>query len=58
MSSSRSLIEEPPYFHSAMGSMRFYEDQTDRRGIHAAVVMDLLGAAEYRNLEIARKPCV
>ena len=41
-----------------MGSMRFYEDQTDRRGIHAAVVMDLLGAAEYRNLEIARKPCV
>jgi hypothetical protein len=36
--------EEPPYFQSrAMGSNRFYEDQMDRRGIHAAVVMDLVG---------------
>jgi hypothetical protein len=36
--------EEPPYFHSAaMGSVRFFEDQQDPSGCHAAVVMDLVG---------------
>jgi hypothetical protein len=36
--------EEPPYYLSpAMGSVRFYEDQMDDRGVHAAVVMDLVG---------------
>ena len=36
--------EEPPYFQSPMmGSIRFYEDQMDERGLHAALVMDLVG---------------
>ena len=36
--------EEPPYFLGpAMGSIRFCEDQTDARGVHAAIVMDLVG---------------
>jgi hypothetical protein len=36
--------EEPPYFQSeAMGSIRFYEDQVDQRGIHFAVISDLVG---------------
>jgi hypothetical protein len=37
--------EEPPYFStSCMGSNRFYEDHVhDRRQIHAALVMDLVG---------------
>jgi hypothetical protein len=36
--------EEPPYFHSeAMGSIRFFEDQRQPAGFHAAVVMDLVG---------------
>jgi hypothetical protein len=36
--------EEPPYFLSdAMGSTRFYEDQTDERGIHFALISDLVG---------------
>ena len=36
--------EEPPYFlDPAMGSIRFCEDQADDRGIHAAIVMDLVG---------------
>ena len=36
--------EEPPYFQTpAMGSNRFYKDQMDARGVHAAIVMDLVG---------------
>jgi hypothetical protein len=36
--------EEPPYFHSAaMGSIRFFEDHRPAVGVHAAVVMDLVG---------------
>jgi len=36
--------EEPPYFLGpGMGSIRFCEDQADRRGFHAAIVMDLVG---------------
>ncbi|MDA8973352.1 M28 family peptidase [Akkermansiaceae bacterium] len=36
--------EEPPYFQSeCMGSIRFYEDQIDERGIHFAVISDLVG---------------
>ena len=36
--------EEPPWFLSdAMGSIRFYEDQMDPRGVHCAVVLDLVG---------------
>jgi hypothetical protein len=36
--------EEPPYFLGpAMGSIRFCEDQADARGVHAAIVMDLVG---------------
>lgn len=36
--------EEPPYFNGeCMGSVRFYEDQMDKRGVHAALVMDLVG---------------
>ncbi len=36
--------EEPPYFLTdAMGSIHFYEHQTDRRGFHAAVISDLIG---------------
>ena len=36
--------EEPPYFQGeCMGSIRFYEDQTDERGIHFAVISDLVG---------------
>ena len=36
--------EEPPHFQGAtMGSINFYEQQTDGRGFHAAVVMDLVG---------------
>jgi hypothetical protein len=36
--------EEPPYYLTpSMGSIRFYEDQTDRRGFHAALISDLVG---------------
>lgn len=36
--------EEPPYFQStAMGSIRFYEDQLDKRGVHFALISDLVG---------------
>ncbi len=36
--------EEPPYFlSSAMGSNRFYEDQLDDRGVHFALISDLVG---------------
>jgi hypothetical protein len=36
--------EEPPHFQgSTMGSINFYENQTDGRVFHAAVVMDLVG---------------
>lgn len=36
--------EEPPYFlSSSMGSVRFVEDQLDTRGVHAAVILDLMG---------------
>jgi hypothetical protein len=52
--------EEPPYFLGpAMGSIRFYEDQADERGFHAAIVMDLVGhdfalaQSELANLLVA-----
>lgn len=36
--------EEPPYFHTeSMGSTRFYRDQMLPEGVHAAIVMDLVG---------------
>ncbi|MBW1693707.1 MAG: M28 family peptidase, partial [Deltaproteobacteria bacterium] len=36
--------EEPPYFQTGgMGSIRFYEDQMDDRGVHSAIIMDLVG---------------
>ena len=36
--------EEPPHFcGSTMGSVRFYHDQMKKGGIHAALVMDLVG---------------
>ena len=36
--------EEPPYFQSSsMGSNRFYDDQMKPEGVHAALVMDLVG---------------
>ena len=36
--------EEPPYFQAeAMGSVRFCEDQSDDRGFHAAIILDLVG---------------
>lgn len=36
--------EEPPHFMSeSMGSRRFYHDQRDERGFHAAIIMDLVG---------------
>ena len=36
--------EEPPYFQTQfMGSNRFYEDQIDERGIHFAIISDLVG---------------
>lgn len=36
--------EEPPYFLTdAMGSIRFYEDQTDDRDVHFALISDLVG---------------
>lgn len=36
--------EEPPYYRStAMGSIRFYEDQLDGRGVHFALISDLVG---------------
>ena len=36
--------EEPPHFHNAaMRSTRFHEDQMDERGVHAAIIMDLVG---------------
>lgn len=36
--------EEPPYFHSDdMGSTRFYREQCRPGGVHAAVIMDLVG---------------
>jgi hypothetical protein len=36
--------EEPPHFMSeSMGSERFYHDQRDERGFHAAIIMDLVG---------------
>jgi Zn-dependent M28 family amino/carboxypeptidase len=58
--------EEPPYFLTeAMGSIRFYENQTDRRGFHAALISDLIGHdVGFRSLgadtpeEIRRIVCV
>ncbi len=36
--------EEPPhYLTPSMGSIRFYAEQMDERGVHAAVVLDLVG---------------
>jgi len=36
--------EESPYFHTErMGSTRFYRDQMLPEGVHAAVIMDLVG---------------
>ena len=36
--------EEPPYFQTeSMGSNRFYEDQMKAEGVHAALIMDLVG---------------
>ena len=36
--------EEPPFFHSeAMGSTRFFRDEKDARGFHAALILDLVG---------------
>ncbi len=36
--------EEPPYFQTeSMGSNRFYEDQMKAEGVHAAIIMDLVG---------------
>ena len=36
--------EEPPYFLTdSMGSTRFYEDQVDDRGVHFALISDLVG---------------
>jgi hypothetical protein len=36
--------EEPPHFlGDSMGSIRFYEDQLDDRGVHFALVSDLVG---------------
>ena len=36
--------EEPPHFHSSsMGSIRFAEDQLDDRGVHFAMIYDLVG---------------
>ncbi len=36
--------EEPPYFQSsAMGSIRFAEGQPDDRGVHFAMIYDLVG---------------
>jgi hypothetical protein len=36
--------EEPPWFQSsAMGSNRFYLDQLDERGVHFAMIHDLVG---------------
>ena len=36
--------EEPPYFHTeCMGSTRFYRDQMLPEGVHAAIIMDLVG---------------
>jgi hypothetical protein len=36
--------EEPPHFcQESMGSIRFYQDQMNSEGVHAAIVMDLVG---------------
>jgi len=36
--------EEPPYFStSRMGSQTFVKKQMDKRGVHAAIIMDLVG---------------
>ena len=36
--------EEPPWFQTeSMGSVRFYDDQADDRGFHAALILDLVG---------------
>ncbi len=37
--------EEPPYYHNedAMGSSRLWKDHMAKRGVHAAIVMDLVG---------------
>jgi hypothetical protein len=36
--------EEPPYYLTeAMGSNRFYEDDMATQGVHAAVIMDMVG---------------
>ncbi|MHC4742606.1 MAG: M28 family peptidase [Planctomycetota bacterium] len=36
--------EEPPHFRQeTMGSIRFYKDQMNAEGLHAAIVMDLVG---------------
>ena len=38
------IVREPPHFHNtSMGSARFYENQMDERGVHAAIIMDLVG---------------
>ena len=58
--------EEPPYFLTdSMGSIRFYEDQRDRRGFHAVIISDLIGHdVGFRTLgdatpeEIQRLVCV
>lgn len=36
--------EEPPHYDTpSMGSVRFFKDQMQQRGVHAALVMDLVG---------------
>ena len=36
--------EEPPhYMNGSMGSFRFHDEQMDARGVHCAVVLDLVG---------------
>lgn len=36
--------EEPPYFQSSsMGSTNFYNDQLNEQGVHAAIIIDLVG---------------
>lgn len=58
--------EEPPYFLTdAMGSIHFYEHQTDRRGFHAAIISDLIGhdvcfrsLGEHTPAELRRLVCV
>ena len=35
--------EEPYHLTDLMGSMRFYEDNIDDRGIHAAIILEMVG---------------